>query len=68
MGQLLIDQHIYEGVWWTGDEDLDWVAEYYDTGADGIFGTNDMVKWMAYQQMEKQILIKLILMNQIKLD
>lgn len=30
-----------EGVWWTGDEDLDWVAEYYDTGADGIFGTND---------------------------
>lgn len=29
------------GVWWTGDEDLDWVAEYYDTGADGIFGTND---------------------------
>ena len=31
-----------EGVWWTGDEDLDWVAEYYDTGADGIFGTNDM--------------------------
>ena len=30
-----------EGVWWTGDEDLDWVAEYNDTGADGIFGTND---------------------------
>ena len=30
-----------QGVWWTGDEDLDWVAEYYDTGADGIFGTND---------------------------
>ena len=29
------------GVWWTGDEDLDWVAEYYDTGADGVFGTND---------------------------
>ncbi len=29
------------GVWWTGDEDLDWVAEYNDTGADGIFGTND---------------------------
>ncbi len=29
------------GVWWTGDEELDWVAEYYDTGADGIFGTND---------------------------
>ena len=30
-----------EGIWWTGDEDLDWVAEYYDTGADGVFGTND---------------------------
>jgi hypothetical protein len=27
--------------WWTGDEDLDWVAELNDTGADGIFGTND---------------------------
>ena len=29
------------GVWWTGDEDMDWVAEYFDTGADGVFGTND---------------------------
>ncbi|MGQ9798183.1 MAG: hypothetical protein ACUVRG_02655 [Ignavibacterium sp.] len=29
------------GVWWTGDEDLDWIAEFHDTGADGIFGTND---------------------------
>lgn len=29
------------GIWWTGDEDLDWVAEYNDTGADGLFGTND---------------------------
>ncbi|NWF49698.1 MAG: hypothetical protein HXY49_04075 [Ignavibacteriaceae bacterium] len=29
------------GEWWTGDEDLDWVAEYYDTGDDGVFGTND---------------------------
>ncbi|MDZ7344987.1 MAG: hypothetical protein ONA90_10795, partial [candidate division KSB1 bacterium] len=27
--------------WWTGDEDLDWVAELHDTGADGVFGTND---------------------------
>ncbi len=25
------------GVWWTGDEDLDWVCEAHDTGADGIF-------------------------------
>jgi hypothetical protein len=29
------------GVWWTGDEDMDWVAEFHDTGADGVFGTND---------------------------
>jgi len=27
--------------WWTGDEDFDWVAELHDTGADGVFGTND---------------------------
>ncbi|MCR4439188.1 MAG: hypothetical protein QHJ34_15060 [bacterium] len=27
--------------WWTGDEDMDWVAELCDTGADGVFGTND---------------------------
>ncbi len=25
------------GVWWTGDEDLDWNAEFHDTGADGVF-------------------------------
>ncbi len=30
-----------EGVWWTGDEDMDWVAKYHDTGADGVFGTHD---------------------------
>ncbi len=29
------------GRWWTGDEDLDWIAELHDTGADGRFGTND---------------------------
>jgi hypothetical protein len=23
--------------WWTGDEDMDWVADLNDTGADGIF-------------------------------
>ncbi|KAA3609201.1 MAG: hypothetical protein DWQ05_22975 [Calditrichaeota bacterium] len=27
--------------WWTGDEDLDWVAQLHDTGTDGIFGTKD---------------------------
>ena len=25
------------GVWWTGDEDLDWAAEFSDTGADGVY-------------------------------
>lgn len=29
------------GRWWTGDEDMDWVADLHDTGADGIWGTND---------------------------
>ncbi|MDZ7336851.1 MAG: hypothetical protein ONB32_17005, partial [candidate division KSB1 bacterium] len=27
--------------WWTGDEDMDWVQDLHDTGADGVFGTND---------------------------
>ncbi len=30
-----------DSVWWTGDEDMDWSAKFHDTGADGIFGTND---------------------------
>lgn len=25
------------GVWWTGDEDLDWTAQFSDTGADGVY-------------------------------
>lgn len=25
------------GYWWTGDEDMDWQAEFNDTGADGVF-------------------------------
>ncbi|MGE5315556.1 MAG: hypothetical protein ACM3Q4_12740 [Acidobacteriota bacterium] len=29
------------GVWWTGDEDMDWTAEFNDTGADGLAGTHD---------------------------
>lgn len=29
------------GVWWTGDEDLDWVAELHDTGTDGVFATQE---------------------------
>lgn len=29
------------GVWWTGDEDMDWVAEFHDVGSDGLAETND---------------------------
>jgi hypothetical protein len=29
------------GVWFTGDEDMDWIAEFDDTGIDGVFGTGD---------------------------
>ncbi len=29
------------GVWWTGDEDMDWLAEINDFGADGVAGTHD---------------------------
>lgn len=29
------------GVWWTGDEDLDWNPELYDTGSDGVAETGD---------------------------
>jgi len=27
--------------WWTGDEDMDWIPELFDTGTDGIFETED---------------------------
>ena len=29
------------GRWWTGDEDMDWVAEFDDVGKDGLPGTHD---------------------------
>ncbi|HNX51902.1 MAG TPA: hypothetical protein PKL08_17165, partial [Thermoanaerobaculaceae bacterium] len=29
------------GVWFTGDEDMDWTAEFHDVGADGVAGTHD---------------------------
>jgi hypothetical protein len=29
------------GLWWTGDEDLDWVAANHDVGADGLDDTGD---------------------------
>jgi hypothetical protein len=28
------------GRWWTGDENMNWVADLHDTGIDGIWGTN----------------------------
>ncbi len=30
-----------KGLWWTGDEDLDWTVEAHDVGADGVADTND---------------------------
>ncbi len=29
------------GVWWTGDEELDWDSQVDDVGADGVAGTKD---------------------------
>jgi hypothetical protein len=29
------------GSWWTGDEDMDWVPDLHDAGADGVFNTGD---------------------------
>lgn len=29
------------GSWWTGDEDMDWIPEFHDVGADGVPGTGD---------------------------
>lgn len=29
------------GQWWTGDEDMDWIPEFHDVGADGVPGTHD---------------------------
>jgi hypothetical protein len=29
------------GQWWTGDEDMDWTAEFHDVGGDGVAETND---------------------------
>jgi len=29
------------GRWWTGDENMNWVADYDDVGKDGLAGTND---------------------------
>ncbi|MBK9304857.1 MAG: hypothetical protein IPM94_13540 [bacterium] len=38
----LVEMPAYvEGLWWTGDEDLDWVADNHDVGADGLDDTGD---------------------------
>jgi hypothetical protein len=38
----LVDRPAYRaGTWWTGDEDMDWVADLHDLGADGVKETND---------------------------
>jgi hypothetical protein len=29
------------GSWWTGDEDMDWLPEFHDVGADGVADTHD---------------------------
>ena len=29
------------GIWFTGDEDMDWTAEFHDVGGDGVAGTED---------------------------
>ena len=29
------------GRWWTGDEDMDWVADLHDLGGDGVSDTHD---------------------------
>ncbi len=40
-GPLLERPAYIAGTWWTGDEDMDWLAEFNDTGADGIFADDD---------------------------
>ncbi len=30
-----------EGIWFTGDEDMDWVARFHDVGTDGVAETGD---------------------------
>ncbi len=38
----LADRPAYRvGDWWTGDEDMDWVAELHDVGADGLADSGD---------------------------
>ena len=39
---LLVERPAFvAGLWWTGDEDMDWTAEGHDLGADGIPDSDD---------------------------
>jgi len=40
-GPITLRPAVLAEQWWTGDEDMDWVALADDTGEDGIFGSND---------------------------
>ncbi|MCA9755521.1 MAG: T9SS type A sorting domain-containing protein [Candidatus Eisenbacteria bacterium] len=40
-GELADRPPFRNGVWWTGDEDMDWVEELHDVGADGLADTGD---------------------------
>jgi hypothetical protein len=38
----VIDMPAYRaGLWWTGDEDMDWTVDNHDVGADGLADTGD---------------------------
>ena len=40
-GPLVSRPAFRAGAWYTGDEDMDWVADLFDVGADGVAGTGD---------------------------
>jgi hypothetical protein len=40
-GEIETQAAYIAGTWWTGDEDLDWIAENHDVGADGLADTGD---------------------------
>ena len=41
IGPVIETQAYRAGLWWTGDEDLDWTVENHDLGADGLPDTGD---------------------------
>src|SRR6202007_3273103 len=40
-GPIVNRPAVRAGTWWTGDEDMDWIADLHDVGADGVQGTGD---------------------------